>query len=223
MLAVLEDLRRSGRMPREIRRSVLKSDRDPKLGFVMGWVRDFSGNRKVSKMARQHHDLYRMLCKYAQYHFPRFYFESVQINYGPSSLHVDQYNCGPSMIVALGNFTGGQLWQWPGDVFDIHSPKEVDGSLPHISLPYRGKRWSIVYFAGRVQLPKPAPEDISFLHSLGQPDLKPLGACQDIRRDLLPAAAEKLKQRGLSSAYIGDFLNTSIKSRYTQPGPSEDK
>ena len=210
----MEDMLEKMEIPSEVRRSVLKSDTDSKKGFVLGWVRTFRGTRAVSGMTRKHPALMRAVSEYARQHFPRHYWEACQVNLGASGLHTDSYNCGPSYIVGFGKYEGGELWEYPGRVVSIKRPQRVDGSKPHITLPYKGRRWSLVYFAGRVELPPPAAADVTLMRSLGLPALRRPTHCQEIRNDLLPDAAEKLRKLGLTRGFIGDFANKTIASRY---------
>ena len=113
--------------------------------------------------------------------------------------------------MALGDYRGGKLWIWPGVEHGVHKPTEFDGTLPHITLPHRGERYSLVFFSGRVRFPAD-PDDAEALKALGQPPLREPGKCQDVRSDLLEAAAAKL--RHLSPSFIGDYRNVHIKSRY---------
>ncbi len=107
----------------------------------------------------------------------------------------------------------GRMWVWPGAEHDVRTPTRIDGSLPHITMPHTGERYSLVFFAGRVQ-PTPTPDDVAFLRELGQPPLRAPGRCHDVRSDLLDAAAERLRRRGLTRAFVGDYRNERIPSRY---------
>jgi hypothetical protein len=54
------------------------------------------------------------------------------VNEGGSTLHVDRNNCGPSLLISLGDHTGGELWQYPGDVLEVHyKATHCNGLLPH--------------------------------------------------------------------------------------------
>ena len=80
-------------------------------------------------------------------------FTSVQINRGDAgddaaNLHTDRNNAGPSWIVGLGDYVGGELWTRDNGLTDIrHSWARFDGRRYHAALPYTGKvRYSLVYW-----------------------------------------------------------------------------
>lgn len=103
--------------------------------------------------------LIQLLVKWMKSQYPKFKFISIQLNNGyASAMPVDGNNVGPSVIVALGDFTGGQLWTYdpsgsiyrqvtrrprgfpevkvgeklPGQLVSIHNrPLAFDGTLPH--------------------------------------------------------------------------------------------
>ena len=100
------------------------------------------------------------------------------------------------MICSLGNHTGGQLWQWPGDVLDIHNQfKLSDGLLPHATLPFEGERYSLVYYCVKELRAPPCEEDAKLLHDLGfwSMEARPLAnKAGKAKLDLLKLAAAKL-------------------------------
>jgi len=105
-----------------------------------------------------------------------FKYTTIQLNKGYAArLHVDGNNHGPSYIIAMGDFTGGQLW-----IYDGHGPVELevpegglrgykhlkpgakvqgtlhdvknrwlqfDGRVPHCAMDFRGERYSLVFFS----------------------------------------------------------------------------
>ena len=79
---------------------------------------------------------------------PAFSYTTVQINKNfPGKLHVDRNNLGPSMMIVVGeNLSGGELWYNGGRVPTAERLVEFDGNKPHMTLPYRGRRFSIVMF-----------------------------------------------------------------------------
>ena len=110
--------------------------------------------------------------------YPKVNFISIQLNNGyTSAMHVDGISVGPSVIIALGDFTGGQLWAYdpsgstyrpvtrrlrgfpevrvgeklPGNLVSIHNrPFEFDGTLPHGTEKFTGERFSLVFFVHRL-------------------------------------------------------------------------
>jgi hypothetical protein len=64
--------------------------------------------------------------------------------------HTDSHNIGPSVIVGLGSYSGGEFVV-EGHVCDInHAPVCFDGSRKHWTMPFVGTRYSVVlYTIGR--------------------------------------------------------------------------
>ncbi|KAH8059915.1 hypothetical protein JL720_13726 [Aureococcus anophagefferens] len=67
-----------------------------------------------------------------------------------SPLHVDALNCGPSCIVAFGDFEGGELWVHGRGAIDVKTPQTFDGNRAAAALPWRtpvaGERYSAIFF-----------------------------------------------------------------------------
>jgi len=61
--------------------------------------------------------------------------------------HVDRHNLGDSLIIALGDFTGGHF-DVEGQPFDVHhQPLLFNGALSvHATAPFQGTRYSIVLY-----------------------------------------------------------------------------
>lgn len=221
---VLAALQAVGKFPVEKRRSVRKSATDKKEGFVLGYVLNYMTGWCASRMTCRYPGLAKLLCRYMRSHDPKFKFTSIMVNKGTSALHVDSINCGPSYIVSLGKHTGGELWQYAdakaGQVLKIKDKFTLtNGLLPHMTLPYSGERFSLVFYSNKGERKMPKPEQANFLKRLGFNSPKQRGACSDpARSDLLPAAAVQLKaillRKGLSAsaakAAIGDYTNKSI-------------
>ena len=167
-----------------------------KRGFVLGAVLMYSDTQfRVSQHTYRYKELAKAICKLGRESFPDFPFTSVMVNKGACTLHVDRNNCGPSMICSLGEHTGGELWQWPGDVIDMHNKFQLsNGLLPHATLPFEGERYSIVYYCVRELRTLPCDEDRKLLEDLGfwGLDSRPPKVGR-ARIDLLRTAAEELK------------------------------
>ena len=80
---------------------------------------------------------------------PDFKFTSIQVNKNYlSALHVDSNNMGPSFIVGLGNYVGGTVWQQGSGACDCKNNfVDMDGNVPHATLPFAGTRYTLVYFS----------------------------------------------------------------------------
>lgn len=81
---------------------------------------------------------------------PAFQFTSIQVNVGlASALHTDGGNVGPSMVLAVGPFTGGLLWTHraaEGQVVNVRNWAYINERVHHRTLPHAGDRFSIVLF-----------------------------------------------------------------------------
>ena len=72
-----------------------------------------------------------------------------------SKPHVDKNNVGDSYIIALGDFTGGEL-SIEGQSHNIRNRwKRFDGRKAHWVEPFLGERYSIVFFTHTFKPPHP--------------------------------------------------------------------
>ena len=188
-------------IPRDMRQRVQTPTTLHKRGMVLGLVVDYATlYLKPSHNTGRHKMLARALCRLARDLFPEFVFTSIMVNEGGSSLHVDKNNCGPSIILSLGDHTGGELWQWSddgqGEVLSIKDkPTECNGLVPHVTLPFQGERFSLVYYCVRTSRKPPNPADAEFLRGLGFKSVEQIPKCKSSppRHDLLPFAALKVR------------------------------
>ena len=212
---ILEYLRNT-QLPKENRRSVKASSKHDKRGFVLGYVIDYGDGWRPSVATLKHPELASMLCSYIRKRMPDFVFTSIMVNEGRSALHVDMLNCDLSAIVSFGDHDGGELWEYPGKVLRIRNRLKVcHGCLPHITLPYEGERYSIVYYnLSPNDRRLPSRSSVAMMDKLGfyRVTERPPRTILP-RADLLPEAARILRRDlGLSPAYIGDYLNKRISS-----------
>jgi hypothetical protein len=93
------------------------------------------------------------LREFGKYHFPNFEFTDIQVNYNwKSPAHFDKGNLGTSMIIGLGDYTGGELCIEKEDgteTVDIHdTPYKFDGAkFKHWTNDYTGNRMSVVFYS----------------------------------------------------------------------------
>ena len=182
---------RTTTIPYEKRLRVRDAGALKKRGMVLGLVIDYAVRHLVvSKHTRRFAELARTACALIKEFYPSFVFTSIMVNMGASTLHIDGNNNGPSVIVSLGVHTGGQLWQYPGDILTIAAkPTECDGLIPHVTLPYIGERYSLVYYCIRTTRAEPSPQDAAFLESLGFNSVHERPPSGKPRGDLLKEAA----------------------------------
>ena len=63
------------------------------------------------------------------------------------ALHVDGSNLGPSLIVGLGSYSGGELYVHGRGKLNIrYQCSEFDGNEPHATCPFEGERFTVIYF-----------------------------------------------------------------------------
>ena len=88
---------------------------------TLGLVRTRTGKVVPTAMTKRYHEVFHLLCRWQKEHQPpcfAFLFPctSISINRGyAAKKHRDSYNVGPSMTMAFGAFTGGELLYWPND------------------------------------------------------------------------------------------------------------
>ena len=129
------------------------------LGAVFSWAKRSSygwgggaggGNGMIASSHTQARpNLSRLLCRYCISERPGFAFTSIQVNKNYQSiLHCDKRNLGPSAIVGLGDYTDGKLWGQEFGSVDLSGGKWVnfDGNMPHCTLPFKGTRFTLIYF-----------------------------------------------------------------------------
>ena len=137
--------------PDETRRSVKICVDYSKKRFVLGEVLQYTRGFRLGRMTKKHPELALMVNKWIKKKYPSFRYSSIQVNEGISPLHVDKMNCGPSLVIWLGDYEGGLLWSWGNRPHILHNINNkgiiIDGNLPHMnSLTTSGKRYSFVCF-----------------------------------------------------------------------------
>jgi hypothetical protein len=74
--------------------------------------------------------------------------------------HIDKNNVGPSYIIALGEFTGGNLCI-EGKEYNIKNKfLKFDGTKAHWVTPFKGTRYSLVFFTHTFKPPHPFTRDL---------------------------------------------------------------
>jgi hypothetical protein len=83
-----------------------------------------------------------------------FFFNAITLNDGvKAKKHIDGVNVGKSVIVGIGDYTGGKLRVYEPDgvdyiAYDVkNAPKMFNGSLlPHETESFKGQRYTIIYY-----------------------------------------------------------------------------
>ena len=113
----------------------------------------FQGKSKKSKSTIKYPHILPLFKKFIKSHYPDFTFKTVYVNRNTvCKEHVDSRNIGESLLVGLGKYTGGKTVLYTDDdkelSFHIKSNSLIfNGSLiPHKSEPFKGTRYSLVFF-----------------------------------------------------------------------------
>jgi len=154
---------------------------------TLGLVRTRDGRYMVNGITEASPNVFHLLQKWLRDNTPKEYREafpstSISLNYAyAAKTHRDKGNHGPSMGMAVGQFTGGKLRYWehdnndkrdglelddlaqrvPPKIVDVSKgPKLFDGRRAHAVEAFKGSRYSLVFFSiGKYwRAPKPAED-----------------------------------------------------------------
>lgn len=165
---VLAVLRKWGFKKNYGRANVLPGEATFVFSDTVGLVCDFKGCTGPTPYTIPYPSVMRILTGYLKgFDEPlvkNFAYTSININKNYAGrLHRDASNVGPSIIKAFGEFTGGKLNYWPNDdksLTEVESlPKSdavkadlqeniamFDGRRGHCVDPFKGERYTLVYF-----------------------------------------------------------------------------
>ena len=150
MEQLLEELRRT-KFPLNMRR---KEASNYKGCYVMTFGLTGLNGRTWESVQNKHHEkLYLLLKNYALELNKNHKYTSITVNKNFQSYpHYDKNNEGASMIIAIGNFTGGNL-NIEGESIDIHNKIcYFNGSEKlHSTEPFIGERYSIIFYTRRLK------------------------------------------------------------------------
>lgn len=100
-------------------------------------------------------EVFKALVKYGNTIAPRGWkYSTITLNHGvKAKKHKDTFNVGRSIIVGIGDYTGGRVKVWDKDdknpiEADIHDkPLMFNGAkLFHQTTPFKGERYTIIYY-----------------------------------------------------------------------------
>ena len=112
----------------------------------------YKGEIKESKSSIRYPYILPLFRQFMKSHCPKFKFKCVYVNKNTvCKEHLDSKNAGESLLVGLGNYTGGQTVLYIDDKpkkFHIKGNSLIfNGSeIPHNSEPFKGTRYSLVFF-----------------------------------------------------------------------------
>jgi hypothetical protein len=118
------------------------------LGRVKMW---FGKGFAESRHNKKYPELLAMLKEFVHTHDPKYVFDAVTVNKNHAiKKHVDKNNQDDSYIFGLGDYTGGELVFESGPHEGTHNIKDkwlkFRGDHPHYVLPFKGERWSFVFY-----------------------------------------------------------------------------
>jgi hypothetical protein len=136
------------------------------MGFALGTVFTLHAGVVPSRFNKVFPDLLKA-CKQLMHAVdPSFRWNCIQVNKNQlCAPHVDRNNEGPSYIVGLGDYTGGELGVQLGEQPDGKKRKTTilniknrfkmfDGHHLHWTLPFQGTRYTLVFFRIKVRWKK---------------------------------------------------------------------
>jgi len=130
--------------------------------------RQFSRYKGYSIDTTNNEDLYFLLLKWAKT-FTDLTFTTISINKNVMCKpHKDAKNDGMTMIVGLGDYTGGELWI-DNQTIDIHNRPYFFNGYAHLhyNLPHLGTRYSIMFYCYRVKIDIiHRPEDVPIVNEV---------------------------------------------------------
>jgi hypothetical protein len=135
--------------------------------FVLGEV-NYRGQKSVnyktrgpSRYNKKFSVLFDLLKEIIHIKHPDFEYTTIQVNKNVMcNPHVDKNNVGPSYGIAFGDFTGGNLVVEGKEHCIQNKFKKFDGRKGHWITPFKGIRYSIIYFTHTFKPPHPSLRNI---------------------------------------------------------------
>lgn len=114
--------------------------------IVLGKVHSYDKGLVTSQQTEKYKALWDLCSKLMKTKHPSFKFTTIYINKNHvSPPHQDGNNKGPSYIVGLGNYTGGQLVVGTKTYNIKNKLVQMDGNITHYTKPFTGERYSIIF------------------------------------------------------------------------------
>lgn len=129
----------------------------------------FGDNRKgwnFYSTNKQHPELFKALIDFGNAVVPKGWeYQGITVNHGvKAKKHKDKKNIGESVIIGIGDYTGGAMRIWDGadknpKIYDIHDKPALfnGGKLFHQTTPFKGNRYTLVLYK---QNKKPAKGEV---------------------------------------------------------------
>ena len=110
------------------------------------------GKKQLSVHSLKYPHILELFTKFMESHNPSFEFGSVYVNRNVQCIkHLDSANVGESLLVGLGDYTGGETRLYLDDEVkdvDIKTQSLIfnGAEIEHETLPFEGTRYSLVFF-----------------------------------------------------------------------------
>ena len=151
--AILETINPFPVSEKKARQALKRPGVEKLYGFTLGKTRRLDWKDKLtdSKRNRDFPELHLACQRLFNSVAPDFQYNCIQVNKNNQcALHRDMSNLGPSLILGLGPYKGGQvLVHYDNRVVGLDIANRVarfDGRLPHETTPFSGTRYSLVAF-----------------------------------------------------------------------------
>jgi len=104
---------------------------------------------------KNHRELFELLVEFGNAVVPKgWQYETITLNEGvKAKKHKDNHNTGDSVIVGIGDFTGGDIKVWDtddknGKVYNLHDqPLMFNGATHfHQTMPFKGERYTMIFY-----------------------------------------------------------------------------
>ena len=120
----------------------------PYYQFALGRVVKLDEGITSSQFNKRFPELLAVCRALVRAYDPNFKYDAIQVNKNQQcAAHKDTNNEGPSLIIGLGKYTGGQLLVEKTQKFNIRNKfVSFDGRLLHETPPFEGERYSLVFF-----------------------------------------------------------------------------
>ena len=150
--------------PHQGRNNIRRNLKTPPQGFVLGKIknrvytqRQFNKPELDDSIAtgrKKYKELHQLAQEIMRKRNPKFEFTSIQVNKNNrTAKHVDANNVGVSYMLGLGDYTGGDLliYDEDGKKYNAYPTKNkwirFNGSIhPHETKPFKGTRYTLVYY-----------------------------------------------------------------------------
>jgi len=104
---------------------------------------------------KKHPEVFKALIEFGNQIVPKGWeYQGITLNHGvKAKKHTDSKNVGASVIIGIGDFTGGEIRVWNKDNANPQDKNLHDkpvmfngGLLPHETQPFKGDRYTIIYY-----------------------------------------------------------------------------